>query len=360
MKKKVVQLKNKYEHIIMPAALIGGFIFDIFTLNRIDQVFDNAILIFHLLVVTTTIALLFSRGTNFGKKFLTIKKVSFLQTAMVFSLGALFSGFVIFYTRSGSLLTSWPFILSMLLLMLGTEFRKKYFEKLTLQIVIFYFAIISWATFFVPVIFKRIGDVIFILSTLFSLILIALFFILLKKINLNRFNTHKKKLIQGIGILLIGFNLLYFLNIIPPIPLSLKYQAVYYEVERLYPGYSAQYEKTVWYNFFRKRSREMYWREGEDIFMFTQVFAPTDLKTKINHEWEFYNEGNRRWEKRDTIALSIAGGRADGYRGFSRKKNFEYGTWRIKTSTNGKNLGVLIFEIKPYGSKLRKLVTEEL
>ena len=151
---------------------------------------------------------------------------------MVFSFGALFSGFIIFYTRSGSLLTSWPFILAMLLLMLGTEFRKKYFEKLRLQIVIFYLAIISWMTFFIPVVFKKMGDDIFLLSTFASLIVIGLFFILLKKINPLKFNLNKKKLVHSVTLILLVFNLFYFLNIIPPIPLSLKYQAVYYEVSR--------------------------------------------------------------------------------------------------------------------------------
>jgi hypothetical protein len=360
MRKRVAELRDKYQHIIMPAALVGGFILDIFTLNRIDQIFDNVILITHLLVVATTIILLFSRETLFGKKFLSLKRVAWLQTAMVFSFGALFSGFIIFYTRSGSLLTSWPFILSMILLMLGTEFKKKYFEKLTLQIVIFYLAIISWITFFIPVVFKRMGDIIFLLSTFASLIVIGLFFILLHKINPLRFNLHRKKLTRSITLILIVFNLLYFLNIIPPIPLSLKYQAVYYEVQKLNPGYSAQYEEAVWYNFWQKRSRNMHWRPGEDIFVFTQVFAPTNLETKIDHEWEFYDKGNRRWEKRDIISLSIAGGRADGYRGFSKKEVLEYGKWRVKTSTNGKTLGVLFFDIEPYGSELKELITEEL
>lgn len=360
MKQKVVELKNKYQHIIMPAALVGGFILDIFTLNRIDQIFDNAILITHLVIVFTSVILLFSQGTKFGKKFLIGRRTQWLQTIMVFSFGALFSGFIIFYTRSGSLLTSWPFVLAMLLLMLGTEFRKKYFEKLTLQIIILYVALISWLTFFVPVVVRKIGDDIFILATIISLVMIGLFLLGLRKINPARFNLYKKKLIQSIIIIVVVFNALYFTNIIPPIPLSLKYQAVYYEVDRLYPGYRAQYEETAWYNFWQKRSRDMYWRSGEDIYVFTQVFAPTQLTTTIHHEWEFYNENSRRWELKDSIPIRIAGGRSSGYRGFSKKQSLAHGKWKVKTSINGKNLGVLFFNIEPYGPKLRKLVTEEL
>lgn len=41
MKGRISHLHKKYQHIIMPVALVGGFILDIFTLNRIDQIFDN-------------------------------------------------------------------------------------------------------------------------------------------------------------------------------------------------------------------------------------------------------------------------------------------------------------------------------
>ncbi len=361
MKKQVYHIQEKYGHIIMPIALIGGFIIDIFTLNQIDQTFDNAILIIHLLVTGTTIALLFSEGTPIGKKILSKKITYRLETLMVFSFGALFSGFVIFYTRSGSLLTSWPFVLTMLILMLGTEFRKKYFYRLRLQIVIFSMAILSWTIFFVPVVIKKIGPWIFILSSIIALMIISGFLFILWKINKKRLVFHIKKIIIRIVALFVLFNILYFTNILPPIPLSLKYQAMYYEVERLYPGYNAQYEKTSWFNIFKKRSTSMYWREGEDIFAFTQVFAPTQLHTEIEHVWEYYDTDNRRWVHNNTITIPITGGRKDGYRGFSKKTNFIYGTWRVKTQTNnGQTLGIKRFKIIPYDSHIRELVWEEL
>jgi hypothetical protein len=185
--------------------------------------------------------------------------------------------------------------------------------------------------------------------------------LLLKIINKKRLKKHLKKIILNIISIIIVFNILYFTNIIPPIPLSLKYKAVYYEVTKNYPGYQAQYEKTPWYNFFQKRSTNMYWKEGEDIFVFTQIFAPTNLETIIHHDWEYFNEETRRWEKRTTIKLQITGGRKDGYRGFSKKTNLEYGTWRVRAKSNdNKTIGSVRFDIEPYGSAIRELVIEEL
>ena len=361
MKQRVLQIKERYSHIIMPVALVGGFVIDIFTLNQIDQAFDNAVLISHLLISGATIVLLFSRGTEFGNKFLNEKRIGWLETLMVFSFGALFSGFVIFYTRSGSLLTSWPFILTMVALMLGTEFKKKYFVRLRLQIIIYAMALLSWTIFFVPVIIKKMGPWIFILSTLIAAMLIFGFLVLLRRVNTHRLQSNLKKLVIRIIGLLILFNVLYFTNILPPIPLSLKYKAVYYEVERLDPGYRVQYEKTPQYMFWQKRSHTLYWRPGEDLYVFTQVFAPTRLETVINHVWEYYDESERRWVRRNTIAIPISGGRKDGYRGFSKKTVFDYGLWRVKAETpNGQTLGIIKFNVEPYGPKLRELVYEEL
>ena len=204
MKQRVLKLKDRYAHIIMPVALVGGFIGDIFTLNQIDQAFDNAVLISHLLISGATIVLLFSAGTPFGEKFLTRKRVQWLETLMVFSFGALFSGFVIFYTRSGSLLTSWPFILTMVALMLGTEFKKKYFVRLRLQIIIYAMAILSWTIFFVPVVIKEMGPGVFVLSTVIATILIIGFLVLLNKVNPERLVSNRKKItVRIVGLLVI-------------------------------------------------------------------------------------------------------------------------------------------------------------
>ena len=279
---------------------------------------------------------------------------------MVFSFGALFSGFVIFYTRSGSLVTSWPFVISMLALMLGTEFRRQYFYRLSLQITVWYMAVLSWAIFFLPVILKNMGAKMFILSSITSLVIIILFFILLGRINRPRFHKHQKNILVSVIACLIVFNALYATNIIPPIPLSLKYKAVYYEVTKLNPGYQAQYERSDWFPL-KKRSRHMYWREGEDLFVFAQVFAPIKLTTTIAHHWEYYDEDNRRWVEQSKIPITISGGRKEGYRGFSKKSHLDYGKWRVRVkSSDGKTLGSIAFSVNPYPERIGKLVSERL
>jgi hypothetical protein len=351
----------KYAHLALPIALLGGFFIDTLTLNQIDQVFDNAILITHLIIVAITISLLFTEETKIGSRILNERRKKIFQTLMALSFGSLFSGFIIFYTRSGSLVTSWPFIIPMLLLMLGTEFKKHYFQKSALQIIVFYLALLAWANFFIPVVFKKIGSLMFILGTVVSTLIIFLFIEFLRFLNKRQLKKYEKYITLRIIFIFILFNVLYFARIIPPVPLSLKFKAVYYDIEKRDNHYYAQYEKTAWYNIINKREKTMYWQQGEDIYVFTQVFAPTQIGTSIYHVWEYYDDIKRSWVESDRIEIPIQGGRQGGYRGYSKKENLSYTQWRVRTQTQEKqNLGMIRFNLIPFQETRRSLVTEKL
>jgi len=347
--KKINNIIKEYQNWFVPIALVVGFIFDIFTLNRVDQIFDNSLLILHILIVGTTIGILIRKKVPFKKIDLSLKQTRFFQGLVTFSLGALFSGFIIFYGRSGSLRTSWLFFIIMIIILVGTEVKKHYFQKIILQISLFYTALFSWTIFFIPVVTREIGIEIFILSTIASLVLIALFIHILERVDAQQIQKYKKKIYIRIFMVALIGNVFYFTNIIPPIPLSLKFKAVYHNIQTIPSGgYLLQYEGTPFWNFWRERSRTVHWQSGDDVFIFSEIFAPTDLNTTIVHHWELYDSENRKWERTDSIAINITGGREDGYRGFSKKKNLDYGTWRIKiTNTRGQVLGITQFKIEP-------------
>jgi MFS family permease len=347
MFKRFKEMKNKYQRFVMPAALVLGFVVDTFTLNQIDQTFDNAILLVHLLLVSSMITLLTTRGTRLGERLSVEKRKNIFITIMLFSFGGLFSGFVIFYVRSGSLLSSWPFILLMLGLMLLTEFKKKYYRKIVFQITILYIALLAHLAFLTPLALNRMGVSVFILSSLVATVVIYFFGRLLLLVNPPKLRHYWRDLIVRILIILAVFHGLYFTNIIPPIPLSMKYKAVYYDIEKTSNfSYNASYEETPWWNVFRKRSREMKWQQGEDIYVFTQIFAPARLNTKIYHSWEFRPNPTEKWSGTDRILLPIFGGRKEGFRGFSKKTNLQEGEWRIRIVTERNQiLGSIKFDV---------------
>ncbi len=333
-------------HWIAPVAIFGGFFADIFTLNQIDQIFDNAILVTHILISGFAIAMIFTTGTSLGKRINIEEKSGILEALMLFSFGGLFSGFVIFYTRSGSLAASWPFVVIMLLLMIGTELYKKFYRRLVFQITLYFIAVFSYMIMFIPLVINRMGPWVFVASGAASILLIYLYFRILRWLNVKRYKQYIQKAIISIGLFFIIFNVAYFTNVLPPVPLSLKFRAVYHNVEKLYPGYEATYEKNAWFNVFRKRSRIFHRVGSEPAWVFASVFAPAKFSTEVVHVWEYYDTERLEWVYKGKVPLTIQGGGKDGWAGFSKRSNLEDGRWRVGVETEREQvIGYVYFRV---------------
>ncbi|MFM2357618.1 MAG: hypothetical protein RJA61_355 [Candidatus Parcubacteria bacterium] len=210
---------ERYERHLSSGALIFGFILDNLTLRRIDRLFENIVLFGYLFLAA------------FGIIFLNIIEArnvreneysgwhTFFLLLIQFSFGALFSAFFIFYIRSSSLAASWPFILLLLTLLIGNEFFKQKYIRLSFQVTVYFVTLFSFLIFYVPIIVGTMGVWIFLVSGLISLILITAFLYLLRWAVPLKFKESKQYLILGIGGFFIALNLLYFANIITPITL---------------------------------------------------------------------------------------------------------------------------------------------
>lgn len=344
---KVRAFSEKRKAYIMPLVLVGGFLLDIVTLRDVDGVFDNVLLITHLLIVGACIFLLFAKDTSWSKRLGILNRSSYIEYMMLFSFGAVFSGSIIFYSKSASYSSSWPFFVLLLILMLATEFQKKYFQRLILQINFYFIALFSYLIVLVPVLRKQIGAGIFFASGFLALILIFIFFGILYLADKKKLGLHLKKLVLGTLSIFVFFNLLYFSNIIPPIPLSLKFSAVYHNVYRSGGDYVALYESTPFWNVLRKRSRVVNRHNDSSVYVFSSIFAPINLNTTIYHQWQYYDPIDYRWVNSTRVSIPISGGRRDGYRGYSYKRNLHEGRWRVLVETpRGQKLGQIRFIIK--------------
>ena len=346
LRDKIEVFVEKNRKYVMPIAVIVGFIGDIATLRRIDRLFDNIVLSVHLIIVGITIALIFSLGTKTGRFFRVEKYEGIYTTIMLFSFGALFSGFTIFYTRSGTLLSAWPFVLALALLMFGTEFYKRYFKKIVSQFVLFYFIIFSYLIVLVPLFVKDIGTRWFITSGILSLVAIFFYGKLLSRLNRHRFGQYKNKFIGYVIGVFVTINFLYFTNIIPPVPLSLKFIAVYHSVESLNGKYTVSYEQPSLISL-RKRSHVFHWDNYSPVYVFSSVYSPVGFQTEIHHIWKYFDKEKNRWITESEIPIKIIGGRLEGYRGYSFKTNLRSGSWRVVViNKKGQALGYINFIIK--------------
>lgn len=326
---------------------MGGFIFDYFTLTRIDFILDNIFTILYLLFVGAGIIIinLYEAG-RLRNKFLE-SIYEFLPVLMQFSFGGLFSAFVVFYSKSASLFSSGAFVLVLLALLIGNEFFKKRYLRLVFQVGIYFVALFSFSIYFLPVLIKQMGAMVFLGSGVISLIFISLFVFIVAYFVPQRYKESAKLLILTVLGLYVSINILYFTNIIPPIPLSLKTGDVYHLVERQVDGdYIVRGEKNTWYEKF-SLSQKIHIISGEPVYIFSSVFAPTDLDIRIIHDWQFFDENKSDWISLNKIIYPIKGGRNEGYRGFSKKENIFEGKWRVDIETErGQVIGRVRFDIE--------------
>lgn len=357
--KKIKIWYKCHERHITTGAFVLGFVIDNFTLTRIDRLFDNMVLVSYLLIALLGIvgySLYENKVVNW--RFLTAVG-RFLPLFVQFAFGGLFSGFMIFYTRSASIIESWPFLIVLAVLLFGNEFFRKYYLRFSFQISLFFFALFSYLIFFVPIVIGEIGPHIFILSGILSVLIIIIIIRILALFIESKIQKSKRALIVNIASVFVAINVLYFANIIPPIPLSLKHADIYHFVERTVAGeYYVKKEKDLWCDTFRINNI-VNLRQGRPVFVFSSVFAPTDLNTQIYHIWQYYDESKNQWITASKIGFRITGGRDMGYRGYSKKYNVFPGKWRVNIATEkGRLIGRVKFKI--YNTQITPVLETEI
>jgi len=176
----------------------------------------------------------------------------------------------------------------------------------------------------------------------------------------TRKEVHLGKMISMILILYTTLNFFYFFKLIPPVPLALEDGIVAHQVEISNDKYKVIYEADEWYIFWRDHRLKFTHRLNEDVYIFTSIFAPTNLEKAIAHRWKWLNPATKNWEIVEDIAYEIKGGRTGGYRGYTYKNNVKNGIWKVEVITVDEELvlGVVDFEIVS-GSSTKQIDLKE-
>jgi hypothetical protein len=316
-------------------------VIDNFTLTRVDQLFDNVLLLTHITVAMVSLACLYAASAGKFPESWNEPIRNFSPLATQFAFGSLFSGMLIFYGRSGSWTASWPFFLVMIAVIYGNETIKDRVQRLLYNIGMLFIGLFAYVVLIVPVLLGEMNAIVFVGSGILALIIMLIFVRVLTAIVPRFISLHQRSIIFIIGIIYAGFNFLYFANLIPPIPLSLKDIGVFHSVVRFEDGtYQLTYEKGKWWQFYRHSDDTFHPTPGGNVFCFAKVFAPTKLKTDIYHTWEYYDDVAKEWKEHARISYPITGGGDGGYRGYTLVQNYADGTWRCTVETQrGQVLG---------------------
>lgn len=327
---------------------LSGVTYDTLTLTRIDRLLDNLILLLYLVLLGALIVLtgrVRTERLSDREQLASLSPVTrwvlasrpYYPMASQFLLGGLFSAYTIFYSKSATFTSTAVFFALLIMLLVANEFLRDRFSNLRLLISLYAVVCFAFFTFFLPVTTGYMNAVIFVLGALLS---VAVVMRVAQLIYRNNPDLPRREAI-GMTVpaaaligMLVGF---YFLNWIPPVPLSLKFGGMYHEVKRTGDQFELAFEKE-WYEFW-KRSDTTY-PASTPIYCFTAVFAPVDLNTTIYHHWYFRPNDSKPFMHADKIPIKISGGREGGYRAYSFKQRLDSGDWRVDVeSQDGRIIG---------------------
>lgn len=314
-------------------AFVSGFVWDMLTLTRIDLLFENVVLITYLTLAACGIVLVHAVELGRIRYPWLVSRKAWLPILVQFPIGGLFSGSVIFYTKSASFWTSWVFILLLVALFVGNELLKKRYERLVFQVAMFYFVLIAYLVLLVPIIVRSIGTFTFLLSGLASLFVISLLLQVLMRLFPDVYQKSFRALILSIGGIYLIWNVMYFTNVIPPVPLAVKEIGIYHSVVREGNGYRVRYEAQPWYTPWRTSDAVFHRFANDAAYCFSAVFAPTRFSLNLIHRWEYFDTSQGAWTDQGEIPFSIVGGRDGGYRGYTIKTSLAPGRWRCSVAT---------------------------
>ncbi|TSC80765.1 MAG: hypothetical protein G01um101429_74 [Parcubacteria group bacterium Gr01-1014_29] len=355
-KEKFQYIFDRYERWAFSGSMLLGFIVDSLTLTRIDLLFDNLVLFFYLAVAVVGIVItnLYDtgvwRGTPDGVRLLhRIPSYARMVSPflMQYAFGGLLSGFFVFYSRGASFSASGLFLALLFGLLVGNEFFRTRYQQFTFQVSILFFVLYSYMIFFIPIVVGAMGAWVFLASGAVSIGGMGFLLYGFSCLMPTTRQQLRTAVAGSIGGIFLVMNALYFLNILPPLPLSLKEAEVYHEVRRVAGGYRVMGEDQPWYAFLLPR-KTVHLIPGNPVYFYSAVFAPTRLaQTRIIHHWQYFDEKKDAWISRSRIEFPIAGGRDGGYRGYSQKTNVEPGLWRVRVeTTRGQVLGQKSFWVE--------------
>ena len=340
------KLKKQYTHIksfvdrnqrFVPVfSFFAGFAWDSATVNRIDQLADNIFLALYLVLLAVLIILVqYEQNGRLSAPWLA-RYAQWYPAAIQFLFGGLFSVYVLFYFRSASFTRSAVFLIILVLIFIANEFLEKKLNNTYLTFGLYFFASFSFFIFFIPVITGIMNTVIFILGSILGIAVPGGVIWFLHK---RAFFASQKIfyrhlwLLAAVWMTLLSF---YWLNLIPPVPLAMKFSGIYHHASRNQQTdtYTLKYQKPAWYKFFTSDDKRFYYQPSDTVFCFTSVFAPASLTKKIAHKWQYYSEQREEWLVTDRSVYQLSGGRDGGYRGYTFKKNMQEGEWRIDIVTD--------------------------
>jgi hypothetical protein len=307
-----------------------GFVFDMLILPDIDNVFTKYIGGVYIIVIAFLIAFrewLVSRNTASHTE---QRLFSFASFGIAYFSGSALSFIFVYALRSAALSASWPLFVILLLCMIANEGIKTHTYRFTLDIMVLFVALVFYVIFNAPFFVLQQSDTIFYISIVVSALCALVYVALISRLSEITEEETGKMYALGAGVPMF-IAMLYLLNMIPAVPLSLTESGMYHNIVRNGNGGFVVQEEVKGRKYiqgFFPVTHTMF--EGErDIFFLSSVRAPRNMEATLTHVWEYYDENKKTWVEVTRVPFVLSGGRVEGFRAYSKKESIFVGRWRV-------------------------------
>jgi hypothetical protein len=193
----------------------------------------------------------------------------------------------------------------------------------------------------------RIGPISFLISGAVAVAGFFLYMRVLAFMGHDRYRVARKQIAVGTLAIAALINAFYFVKIFPPLPLVLSDAGLYHSVKREGRDFqvTAEDEPPRWRALFGTFP-VLHMAPGEKLYLYSAVFAPSNLRTRIVHEWQSRNAAGD-WTTQQRILIPIFGGREDGFRFYTSRTAPQAGQWRVNIATlDGRAIGRMRFSVE--------------
>ncbi len=338
-----------HEESLNIAAFVGGFLFDVVTLERIDSwlVIGQQVLYLGLIAVIL-LQMFFAEGKPVPDLHAlpAVKRWYYeYRSALVhFLLGTLLSLYALFFFKSSSLFVSFAFMIGLVVLLIANESKRLKGLGLSFKFALFSLCVLSFSASVVPIFVGSVGLVVFLLSMLVACVPMA---VINRRIRIHapaRARQARRQILVPFGLVLIAFLSLYMFRLIPPVPLSLPFIGVYHNVERSADAFLLSHERPFW-RLWHHGDQYFLAQPGDRLYVYFRVFSPTRFADQVLMRW-YWKDGRGKWWLQDSIPIAIVGGREQGFRGYGVKSNYQPGDWKLQVeTTDEREIGRIYFTI---------------
>jgi hypothetical protein len=340
----------KNEQRIAVLSFICGFLFDILMVDRADSWHAIAQQLFYLAVILAALTqMFFEEGApppDPAGRFFVVRWYYRYRTALVhFFLGTLLNVYTIFFFKSSSLLVSFGFLVLLVFLLWANESERFKAMGLSFKFTLLALCSMCFAANVVPIFVGSIGMTVFLVSMLAGCVPVAAVVWGIRRKRPELFPRARRQMLVPLGAVLVAFLAFYWLRLIPPVPLSIPFIGVYHAVEKSGDAYRLSHERPIW-RVWQHGDQEFLAQPGDRVFVYFRIFSPTRFSDQVQMRWYWKDEA-RGWVLQDTIPIKIVGGRAEGFRGYGFKSNYQTGEWKVQVGTlDNREIGRVYFSLE--------------